>query len=321
MADAVTTAMTVKRVTNKWIEKTNKARRSSGAAGKKDVAEGATEGAAEGAAEIPKVEGAAAMAAVGAAISQKQREAGSSEKTNGPVVGPAEAPSVVGPEEAGGTAAGSGGDGDDDKPSIAGRVLWVLGLPYQGLYRITVPDCRKERFEKWYALTFVMSIFWIGVLSYAMLFFSKKAGCIIGIPQIVMGLVVISAGTSVPDALASIFVAKNGQGDMAVSNVLGSNVFNIFLGLGLPCLIYTAVWWTPYTSMQMQDPLALLEPIIILFVYIFLLLGVMLFSGWRLYPKVGYVLILLDLLFIAWSLLTHPLGGAGSTPVIAVNGR
>ena len=39
------------------------------------------------------------------------------------------------------------------------------------------------------------------------------------------------------------------------------------------------------------------------------------------YPKVGYVLILLDLLFIAWSLLTHPLGGAGSTPVIAVNGR
>ena len=95
----------------------------------------------------------------------------------------------------------------------------------------------------------------------------------------------------------------------------------IFLGLGLPWLIYTAVWWTPYTSMQMQDPLALLEPIIILFVYIFLLLGVMLFSGWRLYPKVGYVLILLDLLFIAWSLLTHPLGGAGSTPVIAVNGR
>ena len=43
-------------------------------------------------------------------------------------------------------------------------------------------------------------------------------------------------------------------------------------------------------------------------------------SPW-LYPKVGYVLILLDLLFIAWSLLTHPLGGAGSTPVIAVNGR
>ena len=74
-----------------------------------------------------------------------------------------------------------------------------------------------------------------------------------------MGLVVISAGTSVPDALASIFVAKNGQGDMAVSNVLGSNVFNIFLGLGLPWLIYTAVWWTPYTSPQMQDPLALVE--------------------------------------------------------------
>jgi Ca2+/Na+ antiporter len=48
--------------------------------------------------------------------------------------------------------------------------------------------------------------------------------------------VVIAAGTSVPDALSSILVAKNGQGDMAVANVLGSNVFNIFMGLGLPWL-------------------------------------------------------------------------------------
>ena len=65
---------------------------------------------------------------------------------------------------------------------------------------------------------------------------------------------VLAIGTSVPDALSSVLVgiirsghgndklicpvyfqvAKNGQGDMAVSNALGSNVFNIFLGLGLP---------------------------------------------------------------------------------------
>ena len=39
-----------------------------------------------------------------------------------------------------------------------------------------------------------------------------------------------------PDALSSIIVAKEGKGDMAVCNALGSNIFNILLGLGLP-------WW------------------------------------------------------------------------------
>ena len=34
----------------------------------------------------------------------------------------------------------------------------------------------------------------------------------------------------------------------------------------------------------------------------------MMAAGWKLYPKVGYVLILLDLLFVAWSLLTNPIG-------------
>ena len=57
------------------------------------------------------------------------------------------------------------------------------------------------------------------------------------IPEVVMGMAVSSAGTSVPDALASVFVAKNGRG-MAANNVLGSNVFNIFLGLGLPCRFF-----------------------------------------------------------------------------------
>ena len=39
------------------------------------------------------------------------------------------------------------------------------------------------------------------------------------------------------DALSSVIVAREGHGDMAVSNALGSNVFDINLGLGLPFLI------------------------------------------------------------------------------------
>ena len=39
------------------------------------------------------------------------------------------------------------------------------------------------------------------------------------------------------DALSSILVARDGFGDMAISNAIGSNVFDINLGLGLPFLI------------------------------------------------------------------------------------
>jgi Ca2+/Na+ antiporter len=48
-------------------------------------------------------------------------------------------------------------------------------------------------------------------------------------------------GTSVPDALSSLFVAQDGEGDMAVSNAIGSNVFDILMGLGLPWTISAAI--------------------------------------------------------------------------------
>jgi len=194
---------------------------------------------------------------------------------------------------------------EEGPPTVVGRILWVLSIPYKILY-LSIPDCRKERCEKLYMGTFIMSIVWIGILSYAMLYFSSRAGCIMGIPGIVMGVVIISAGTSVPDALSSIFVARNGQGDMAVSNVLGSNVFNIFLGLGFPWFMYTVINGKPLKSPGLSKNLV--PSIIILFGYLALLVVCMMVAGWRLYPKVGYVLMMLHLFFIAYALLTNPIG-------------
>lgn len=45
----------------------------------------------------------------------------------------------------------------------------------------------------------------------------------------------------IQDAISSILVARDGFGDMAVSNAIGSNVFDINLGLGLPFLIRTII--------------------------------------------------------------------------------
>ena len=54
------------------------------------------------------------------------------------------------------------------------------------------------------------------------------------------------------DAISSILVAKAGRGDMAVSNAIGSNIFDINLGLGFPFLI---------NSIITNEPVQLLTPL------------------------------------------------------------
>jgi K+-dependent Na+/Ca+ exchanger-like protein len=59
----------------------------------------------------------------------------------------------------------------------------------------------------------------------------------VGIPPVVVALTILAAGTSIPDLISSMIVAKQGRGEMAVSNAVGSNIFDILIGLGLPWII------------------------------------------------------------------------------------
>lgn len=106
-----------------------------------------------------------------------------------------------------------------------------------------------ERSKK-YLVTFTMSIFWIIVASYIMVECAHGFGCHVGIPPFVMGVVVLAAGTSIPDALASMVVAEQGDGDMAVANAIGSNVFDICIGMGMPLVVSEMVYKEPYPVMD-----------------------------------------------------------------------
>lgn len=57
------------------------------------------------------------------------------------------------------------------------------------------------------------------------------------IPELVVGLTVIAIGTSAPELVVSSLSAANGNGDMAIGNVIGSNIFNILMILGVTALI------------------------------------------------------------------------------------
>ncbi len=59
----------------------------------------------------------------------------------------------------------------------------------------------------------------------------------LGIPQIVIGLTIVAFGTSAPEAAVSITAGMQGSPDLAISNVLGSNILNILLILGIASII------------------------------------------------------------------------------------
>ena len=86
-----------------------------------------------------------------------------------------------------------------------------------------------------------------------------------GIPHLVVGLTIVAMGTSAPEAAVSITSAVKGSADLAVGNVLGSNIMNVALILGLSALL---------APVAVQKSTIRIElPFMILISGIFLLLG------------------------------------------------
>ena len=59
----------------------------------------------------------------------------------------------------------------------------------------------------------------------------------LGVPQKVIGLTVVAIGTSLPELITSVTAAKKGETDIAVGNIVGSNIFNILMVAGLSAVI------------------------------------------------------------------------------------
>lgn len=55
----------------------------------------------------------------------------------------------------------------------------------------------------------------------------------VGIPDVIVGLTIVAVGTSLPELATSIIAARRGQTDMAVGNIVGSNIFNLLFIWGL----------------------------------------------------------------------------------------
>ena len=122
---------------------------------------------------------------------------------------------------------------------------------------------------------------------------------ILGIPEMVIALIVLGIGTSVPDIVSSAIVAKQGRGGMAVSNAIGSNIFDIFIGLGLPWFLKSII--TNHNIATSTDGLGV--AVGLLLGSILLILFALMYKKWTLNKGLGYTLVLLYILFVIWELL------------------
>lgn len=103
------------------------------------------------------------------------------------------------------------------------------------------------------------------VLSIVMLFIgaelaldaSEKVGLVFDIPPLVIGLILIGLGTSLPEFFVSQLAAANGSGDMAIGNIVGSNISNLFLVLGISICFVKILVEDKETFNQVQIHLAL----------------------------------------------------------------
>ena len=152
--------------------------------------------------------------------------------------------------------------------------------------------------QKTYWRVFWISIIWIIVLSWALVELAVLTAHSLGVPEVIIALTILAAGTSIPDLMSSLIVAKKGRGDMAVSNAVGSNVFDILIGLGLPWFLYVVITGG---SVKVGTE-NLFSSILLLFFTVITLLFLLITQKFKLGFRSGYFLVGLYVLYLGYAI-------------------
>lgn len=88
----------------------------------------------------------------------------------------------------------------------------------------------------------------------------------LGVSEKIIGLTIIAAGTSLPELMTSVVAAMKKNSDIAIGNIIGSNIFNIFLILSVSSLVHPIT----YSSVFNTDIYLLLGGTLFLFLAMFM---------------------------------------------------
>lgn len=145
--------------------------------------------------------------------------------------------------------------------------IFILFLMAYLAVKSTAKDPLAQEFEKEFTehkmstkkavLSFIIGLTALLVGSKALVWGATGIAQLLGVSDLIIGLTIVAIGTSLPELAASIISALKNEHDIAVGNVLGSNMFNLLAVLAMPGLIAPSV----------LDPMILLRdfPVMIAF--------------------------------------------------------
>lgn len=125
---------------------------------------------------------------------------------------------------------------------VEGIIFWILFIIYLGyLYFLAKKGNQEDTTENrpvWKLLIFIVVgfgfVIWGANISVDA---ATSIAYAIGISEKFIGLTIVALGTSLPELVASVTAAKKGNADIAIGNIVGSNIFNILFVLGTSALI------------------------------------------------------------------------------------
>ncbi|XP_038146777.1 sodium/potassium/calcium exchanger 2-like isoform X1 [Cyprinodon tularosa] len=196
---------------------------------------------------------------------------------------------------------------DEDQPlslawpdTLRKQITYLLILPIILPLWLTLPDVRRETSQRFFPITFIGSICWIAFFSYLMVWWAHQVGETFWITEEIMGLTILAAGTSIPDLITSVIVARKGLGDMAVSSSVGSNIFDITVGLPFPWLLYNII--NDFKPVEVSSN-GLFCAIVLLFLMLLFVIISIAACKWRMSKILGFLMFLLYFVFLVVSVM------------------
>ncbi|KAM9449852.1 sodium/potassium/calcium exchanger 2-like [Clarias gariepinus] len=180
------------------------------------------------------------------------------------------------------------------------QVMYLFIFPIVFPLWLTLPDVRRNTSKKFFPVTFLGSISWIAIFSYLMVWWAHQVGETIGITEEIMGLTILAAGTSIPDLITSVIVARKGLGDMAVSSSVGSNIFDITVGLPFPWLLYSLFHNLKPVAVSSNG---LFCAIVLLFLMLVFVIVSIAACKWRMSKLLGFFMFVLYFIFLVVSVM------------------
>lgn len=156
-------------------------------------------------------------------------------------------------------------DDDDDDEAENHSSSRLVSFFKLDLEHAIIGEAKLETGNSWALLAVSTTI--IAVACYILVYGCELFGHSVGIHGYFVAVILAAAASSVPDTILSIKDAKKGNYDDAVSNALGSNIFDICFALGLPLFLYTIIYGSITMPAEMVDHVSELR-ILLLFLTI-----------------------------------------------------